>query len=277
VPVALSAGVMSKILSGEVSGVSAVTSAGADTGTDSTKNAVVPKKNNIVRLTLTRYLPVAACLAIMLVSLPWIINYLGRQSDYNNAAPMSAEMALTHSYDLADEDSAPRADSGAGIAPGGSADYGSAGGSTSRAGEFDAPWADQPAAEAFPAPTDASTSGAGLSGALIDGADPADIHLLIEPEDDDNMRDTGDDFDPLSQYEDAYAWIEIRGAPLSPLLTGIEPIQLGAGSEFDRFYVIPREIAQVLIEETQVWYGIEIPISTPESDYAILLYQNRTG
>jgi len=69
-PDALCAGVMEKVLS---------------------ENTEVPagnaNKSKIIRIALTRYLPVAACLAVMLITLPWVMNNYDRNTENSYLAP----------------------------------------------------------------------------------------------------------------------------------------------------------------------------------------------
>jgi len=73
VPDALRDGVMEKVLLEDAHGA-------GDTG----------KNRKVIRMVLTRYVPIAACLAVALITLPNVMNNSGGQDSYGNVAPMEA-------------------------------------------------------------------------------------------------------------------------------------------------------------------------------------------
>lgn len=291
VPEILCGSVMKSVLSGDTSGVSGLTISAKNA--QKAQKADASNRQKVIRIALTRYLPVAACLAVMLVSLPWIINYLGRQTSNYDAAPMSAEMAMSVAPSLAQDNSVPaggqdmeaengqRRDLGgaageadeSGAAGGSSADSSSTGsGAGSGAGGSASPPPAEPAADINVAFDDPEASDGPLG---YDNDAPFDADAP-EPEGFINdgtrpLQTPEDAWVILGQFGDAYAWIEITG-PLPNLLIGYEPEPLGGGFHFEMYYKIPSDVARELIDEILSSHGIAILPNNPDSDYAIVLY-----
>ena len=289
-PGALCDGVMEKILSG---------GAGRDGGERA--------RPRLLRTAVTKYLPVAACLAVMLISIPWIANNYRSQTFDMGAAPE----AMVQQYTAAD---APEAfqDSMAVMAGGGGPNTFSeempAPGSDAAAPDEDADVADsasgRASGEAFgetiddafimatdgkSAPSEAEVAEPELSrtGVRMQTGDlPPDIP---EPQDaslfDDYAvpRSTGDDadrpsasgvWDHLSGFQEAYAWIELTGGRPG-LLQGHETRYLPAGLEFQEYYLVPQTVVADLIEEAARSDGIDLKVYpfNIDSDYAIILWK----
>jgi len=265
------------------------------------------KKDNIIRLALTRYLPVAACLALVLIALPWAINTNDRSGggQTNELYPVSMmDNALSSSTTEAMPDAAwdaawdAPAEAGAGTRDDGMAESGMAGradtageadiagdnglreypagetGGGSVSGSPPAPSAAPPAApQPEPGGADAGVEGEAQAGNSFTDAEAEDVYAPpLDP------ADGGSFFpapaasgDALSEYSDAYAWIEIRG-PLPDLLAGYTPEPLGGEYRFEMFFKIPSSVAQELIDEIRASQGIAILVSNRDSDYAIVLY-----
>jgi len=79
-PGELCGGVMEKVLGGRAAG-----------------NGAAGARPRLVRTALTRYLPLAACLAVMLISLPWVISNFRGQNFDNASAPEQAALSFTAS------------------------------------------------------------------------------------------------------------------------------------------------------------------------------------
>ena len=79
--------------------------------------------------------------------------------------------------------------------------------------------------------------------------------------------------DLLSEFSDAYAWIEITGE-LPELLGAYDALPAGGWLDWDVYYTIPRDTARELIagikgrEEVAITYVLE------SSDYALVLYKS---
>ena len=283
-PDALLGGVMAKVLSGEAD--SEADGAYSEIGTrGNAAKTDDKKKNKVVRLMLTRYLPVAACLALVLLTLPWVINTNNRsdggRTGESGIAPMMADM---FDADAPAEIPAP-APAGGDMAGGMT---GGTDGATSRdAGvfgfdEYNADGAPPPAPSAAPqmesseeitvtikegeAESVYTEKSDNDTGALFEPADPADDSSL-------SLSPTTDARDIFGEFNDAYAWIEVTG-PLPKLLNGYKPEPLGDGFSFEMFFKIPSGVAQELIDELRVSQGIVILVNNRDSDYAIVLYSH---
>ena len=263
------------------------------------------KKNNIIRLALTRYLPVAACLALVLIALPWVINTNDRSGggQPNELYPMAMmddafgssapEVMPDAAWDAAWD--AP-AEAGGGMSGRADTADGSMSGEANMAGDYDlreyptgetgsggsvsetppAP-SSAPPAEPQPEPggADAEAEGEAQTGNSFTDATEDDFEAPpLQPAE-------GGAFFPapaaapdiLSEYSDAYAWIEIRG-PLPDLLAGYTPEPLGGEYRFEMFFKIPSSVAQELIDEIRTSQGIAILVSNRDSEYAIVLYSS---
>ena len=263
------------------------------------------KKNNIVRLALTRYLPVAACLALVLIALPWVINTNDRSGggQTNELYPVAMmDDAFGSSAPEAMPDAAwdaawdAPAEAGGGTADSGMAGRADTAGEADMAGDYNL----------REYPTGESGSGGSVSGtppapSSAPPAEPqpepggADAGIEGEAQMGNSFTDAAeDDFeapplqsaeggsffpapaaapDILSEYSDAYAWIEIRG-PLPDLLAGYTPVPLGGEYHFEMFFKIPSSVAQELIDEIRASQGIAILVSNRDSEYAIVLYSH---
>ena len=273
-PEALRAGVMDKILSGE---------------TDNAAGAASVKRQKTVRILLTRYLPVAACLAVVLLTLPWIMDNQSRQTGLDNISPAAApEMSMAAPGSSVDEEdlmlkaqdrSGGNATAGGGgglltpESPQDGADPALAGPASTPApavGNAAAP-APEPAPEAAP--------GGGAS-APAPAPPQSQPHSSMPDPDSAPEQMTDDNEVPLlapdvwrvfGGFDDAYAWIEITG-DLPGILTVYVPESLDGLSDWEAYYMIPRTVAQMLIDEIKARDGFDVPVINEDSDYAIVLY-----
>jgi len=258
-------------------------------------------KRKQARVMLLRYVPIAACLAIMLISMPWIINTLNRTS-YDSEAPEVSLLQATV-YDSPDEDN-------------GSMRF--AGGSGTARMEDGAP-APEAAPDAvpelpaaIPAPSEADarlyfdddnfdgaefTTGTPVTTGGEAQSDPSSVDMAspIQPEPSATSQPTGDDaawsrnadaepeavfdlpmdgvLDLLEHFSDAYAWIELTG-DLPKMLESYDPEPLDGWLDWEVYYVISRSAAQELIKETHTREGFTLTINHKDGSYAIVLYSS---
>jgi len=272
-PDALRDGVMEKIISMDTAG-----------------NAGTDKKPRLVRTVLTRYLPVAACLAVMLISLPWIINYnssrsggtgggfspAGEQVAETFAAPFALNETpdsmqdMSGDGDLATFSIAPDA-------PEGSASTFSVGTAIpeeymTRSGNGAVSEADEP--ESAQAGTRVQTDLAADSStppvqasALI----PADDAWQGAAAESGDLPGPSENWISMEGFEDAYAWVEITG-DLPKILLKQEPEPLPDGLAFEAYCKIPVSVVEELKKESGLRNGIEIVLNNADSDYAIVFW-----
>ena len=289
VPEALRSGVMDKVMSGSFAraGGGAVPgympqsySAGASAG-GAAGSGYVPqsadysagakagggadaKKRRPVRATLTRYLPVAACLAVVLLALPFVVIYYSGQTDNIVSAPEAAQNGFMAPGAAADGDLASTGRAG-GMAESDDAALGGGG-----------PLLEPPAEDAGYTPfgelelSDVPPPEEYLPVEPAGGYDTEDVEA--EPWD---LPDPADAYAALNElYDDVYAWIEITGE-LPELLLGYEPERLAyplrRWLNFDVTYRISRDVADELIE-ILARDGIEVMIVNVDSQYALVLY-----
>ena len=270
-PEALRVGVMDKILSGE---------------TDSAAGAASVKRQKTVRTLLTRYLPIAACLAVVLLTLPWIMDNQSRQTGLDNISPAAApEMSMA-------APSSPDAEQDLMIEAkdrfGGNATAGGGGGGSqmpeSPLGGADMPMNDPapaPAAEPAPAPAPAAAPGNAPAPGGVPTPSTSDPHASMSDADTgEHEQVTDDNSVPLLElefwrifgdFDDAYAWIEIIG-DLPELLTAYVPEPQGDSPDLAAYYMVPRSVAQMLIDEIKARDGFDVPVINEDSDYAIVLF-----
>lgn len=249
-----------------------------------------------------RYLPAVACLAIILLALPWVISnrQIPAESSYTGttAAP-DAFLTAGVPESLTEESGAGgsngQSEAGAGFggriflhdaatqaAPASpppisspfSADIADARGSEDVTAAPRAPvsgpfqWAETEAQEEMPdvmpdiAQTPEISAHAGIT-----GAPEADAMPL--PTDESGFLRT---FNEL--ISEAYVWIEIEGE-LPESLGMLEAEPLGEWSVWDRMYKIPVAEAQTLLAELSQSEDIQITFGDRNSDYAIVLFAYR--
>jgi len=244
------------------------------------------KRPKIIRIALTRYLPVAACLAVMLITLPWIIDYHDRQTRESFSAPGSApefSTGVSGAPSAAKQDSMTETDrsqmatsgggdTAGGSAPSSSAPSGAGGGSAAgpSAASPEAPMnADSaPRAEDSGVDDDAGMGNSGPSGELV-------VEVGLEPPPiEDGGRESPVPPEGSSipdDFNDAYARIEITGE-LPEILAAYDPEPQGDRSGWEMIYRIPRTVALELIDEISTRDGIDIQVINEDSEYAIVLY-----
>jgi hypothetical protein len=216
------------------------------------------------RVMLTRYVPIAACLAVVLLALPFVVNRSGQNAD-SMPAPMQINMAL---MELEDSDYSSRAVQGA-VQDGG-IDNESALPDMPEAPppsphESDAitpPQGSPPAGEVFGNPGDPSSDSGRQQSAppQLGGFEP-------DPPQDLEFFRPGE---PPSVVP-YYAFIEITGE-LPEYLSSYESM-IGAGSEDTREYIlIPRDEADELIELLRDRAGVVITPYSADGEYALVIY-----
>jgi len=284
-PEALCSGVMAKIQSGEADGDNSESGASSFESRSADSTAVVgnAKKNNVVRMVMTRYLPMAACLALVLISLPRVISNRsgGGQTNQQIPAPMMAEISM-ESAPAAMMDAPPEV--GGGMAGGGdTASSRNAGGFSGFGSDISGAPAPAPSPSAMPQPDSfveiviAEDEIGLVKDAFVDEPESPEATGYAE---DNDASDSGsisatpaEVEEILREFKDAYAWIEIRGK-LPEQLAGYESEPLGEGYQFEVFYKIPSSVAQVIIDEIYVSQGLAILVSNSDSEYAIVLYSH---
>ena len=269
VPEALRSGVMEKVLS--AGAAQAAGSAGAEhtmqTGVGA-HGAADNKARKPVRAALSRYIPVAACLAVVLLALPFVIIYYGGQTGDNASAPNGVLQGVV----------APEAAAGS--------EWGDE--STGRSGmeqlEAEAGGgAPHPAAEAALDDADLSPD-SGYARDLIplpdtppgEPEDSSEFGSWNQEDDTAHLPDPAEALAALNELlEDVYAWIEITGE-LPELLWSYESAQLADPLRhwlnFDVVFRIHRDVADELINELMAQDGIDIMIINADSQYALVLY-----
>ena len=246
------------------------------------------KRRKVIRIALTRFLPVAACLAVVLLALPRVMNVnrsVNDMASYSGGAGSAPKSESQMSSSAPAPSAAPGSskDSG-GYSSGGSAISGSgadtaAGGSSmySAKGETGEPDAIENIQEDAdytnkdkPFPSDGSSA---VSAPEESGGDSERGPAL--PENPAAGSQTGEDpqdtMSILNEFEGAYALIEISGE-LPELLNKYEAMALDGRYNWDVYYEIPREEAQALIKTLAARYGTETDILNENSKYAIVLY-----
>jgi len=263
-PEALFSGVMDKILSGE-----------ADSTADH-KSAIKP---GIIRMALTRYLPVAACLAIMLITLPRIINYRSGQNGESGATPMSDQISIAPAAPSAMPDAAMEAGggmTGSSDELSGSDTGGAFGGNTD--GSEAPSLSEAPPAEPFAEEPDMGGESR-MTQSFTEASDDMDSTAHDDPADNSAVMWIQNEIkETLGEFSDAYAWIEITGH-LPKLLQQLEPVPLPADLSYEVYYWIPGTVVDELIKEADFSDGIEIAvyINNIDGDYAIVLYTSSEG
>lgn len=237
-------------------------------------------RQKIVRTILTRYLPVAACLAVILISLPWVINNQGlRYNEMYSGSGESANMVVMDTVTAAGGAAAPQA--------------------PAMTMPAEAPMPSTPIApapESAPVAGDSSSMSGGVAPAPEEYAPaPAPSGTVAAEDDADGYAEPGAEFGSESEawrnedgrlpalpqavvdentliaFADAYAWIEING-DLPELLSGYEPEPLNGKTGFNVYFIIPRDVAQVLMKESEGYDGYDFQIKDRGSDYAVVFF-----
>jgi hypothetical protein len=224
---------------------------------DPTRVIDITKKRSTLRIVLSRYVPVAACLAVILLALPYFLNL--NRSAYD-AAPGSAPVQLGTM--TADMDAA-----GGGMpAPGATppAPAGAPGGAipeTAGAGGR----VDSPAL----APTDAPPSpelGGGFGGQVTD-----DNHTQSSGEAAPVEAEPGEVYELFRNFSAAFAWIEITGE-FPEFLEPYEAEFLDDRFIWEMYFEIPRDAAAEFIVELTDGEGVIITYVDDAGDYVMVMY-----
>jgi len=297
VPEALRTGVMESILS------DGVVSARDNTQSDA-------RKHKPFRIIILRYAPIAACLAVILLAMPWFVNSLNHRS-FDSGAPML--MSDMNKSSQTDADSG-GTDTGEALlealyddmiivgrndaalepvpAPAPAADAPSADPDTTRAAgagpndasKFTHAEADAPA-DAPEMAADTSNAQNGESGLRADWSDDeteldgAHSSMFIpEPEAAVGLQEPpvyaeapGAILSILDDFSDAYAWIEITGE-LPKILGAYDPEPLDDWLSWEVYYEIPTDAAQKLIKEISGSDGVSVTYNYNNGKYAIVFY-----
>jgi len=245
-------------------------------------DAVLTKKRGAVRTMLTRYIPVAACLAVILLSLPYIRN-MSRDSNSiqtgGGFAPMSAPFAEQADLYLAEEsgfedgDGETSKSSRAAMQDSGLYTTGSATSPGSSSMPSSAP-APSVAPNTLPSdPNDSSLSGTAIpepsSGS---GREPESDALPPGANQEPGAGETKTGITGVPHYfDDAYAWIIISG-DLPELLLSYDPVPIEGWGSWDTWYAIPRTAAMELIKETNPSYAMDVYFIDESIDIAFVFY-----
>ena len=232
------------------------------------------KRQKIVKVIFTRYVPVAACLAIILLTLPRIIDLSRLSYDSATTNQMAMIPESSAESDIADfivrEYTGSISDSDM-----------SGGGQNTDVGKSENGSINAPAA-----PPPSYSNGSFGNNSTAPELAPATVPSAApEPEDESTLRDQALGGDPViiatepsedvsNNYRDfsgAYALIEITGA-LPELLTSYEPELLYDMPDWKMRFDIPRDTAQALIEEAGALGGISVTYFSEDSDHAVVLY-----
>ena len=307
-PEALHKNVMDKILSDDSTAPDTIFKDTASKGAPSpVANSADGRKRT--RLILLRYVPMAACLAVMLLALPWIINNFSRKAS-NDAAPMSASLydinesaVMNQKAEKWDEDQVMPNDKDkatgyttsndslpAPLAPpppsesveiesdSSTRDYGDNGGAS---GESDGMGMDQTftmeAPQDAPEPEVAPYAVTDPSAARQESASGSEGSSSPQTSDNSSKNSTNEESNDvlklLDSFSDAYVWIEIKGN-LPERLKAYEAIPLDDWLSWMVYYSISRATAQDLISELGTRDKVSITYTNENGDYAIVFYSS---
>jgi len=273
-PESLSVSVMKAILDGDIDMAGPDTSDPAqdsqhDIDADIDAAGGGEKKRGIIKLVLTRYLPAAACLAILLLTLPTVLNLRNAAFDSPPGSGGTSGGASSKSFSQADSAVAPES------APDGAFDSGagySINDSDLTGSEMPAPAARDPGEvsdDEMPIPE------ADLAGNPAD--DPADGSF---PENEDSSLSggsqqsaPGDVLSLLDSFSDAYAWIEVTGE-LPEVLSEYDPVYLEDWLNWEMYYRIPRGAVLELLDAASFLCEVTVSLNDSNSDYAIVFYSS---
>jgi len=265
----------------------------------------IAKKRSITRIVLSRYVPIAACLALVLLTLPRVFNINRSDTDMANEGglQMMSEMAINRPI-TGGGGSGGAAQSGganapAAAPPAAASDSFYAGddgtGRSSQSSPFVRPGgadASAPAAESVPSSTPTpsplmpSAPEPLAPGSQAGAADPMDepepevyIDSPESPLMDDgelyNEQPPGYATGLLREFNDAFALFEITGE-LPDLLASYEPEPATDELDWEMLFIIPRaaalELLEILAGNDSV--SIIVNIENSASDYAIVLYSS---
>jgi len=245
---------------------------------------VMTKKRGAVRIMLTRYIPVAACLAVILLTLPYIRN-MSRDSNSiqtgGGFAPMSAPFAQQDESYLAEEsgfeDSDKEAPGGGRAAVRDSGSY-SAGSATSPGFSTMPSSAPAPAPSVAPNVLPSDPNDSSLSGTAIpeppsgSGQEPERDALPPGADQGTGAGETKTGITGVPHYfDDAYAWIIITGY-LPEFLLSYDPVPIEDWGSWDTWYAIPRTVAMELIKETNPSYAMDVYFIDENIDIAFVFY-----
>lgn len=262
-PESLRAGVMEKILSDEMVG----------SGRDE-------KKRSALHLVFTRYAPIAACLAIVLLTLPRILDLRHTINYTNNAAAPEAALMMGSSFDMNVDDSDEAWDS---FPEEASMETAMAGGGGAVADADDgAPM--MTGRHPFPVPT--------MPGSAIDRGGYAEPETDFSHQTTDQAQESedirqssvqdnafGNERRPdqgggaLSAFSDdhSWAWIIITG-DLPDILLRYTPEPAGDWLGWESVYEIPIPAARLLISEVAGRDDVTIRYINEESEFALVMY-----
>ena len=230
------------------------------------------KKPGNARVILLRYAPLAACLAVMLIAAPWIMQTIN-QSPIGSVPSPAANMELAISQDESTSGAVSGGmDQGAGFAP-------EAGGGSM--------FTDGEATPAAPPEVAADVEAEEIQRRSVGSEEMPEapqVHAEVFTTDsvqdvtsaDDSAEgwsqsDPGGVLDTLVVFSDAYAWIEITG-DFPEFLTAYDPEQLEGWLDWELCYRIPRAAALVLIEDLSGRGDVLITLNDSSSDYAVVFY-----
>ena len=318
-PVSLRAGVMDRVLGGGAApasggetptpgyaaptpGIAAPTSGGAAPTPGGAKSRAP------FRPVLLRYAPLAACLAIALLAVPWIANMLIQpRSDVSGPALTESVMSKSAqtdtggadmgSYELpfeACDDSLFMAGTGEVEAPApppeaplpeaAADDSQRSWGDSNEGGNFTVAGIEAPmdapdvASDPWEAAPEEPMQQADMPGGDMEEMYSGGSTPLLESEGDDGSSRAFDPFDTaggvmdlLGGFSDAYAWIEITGK-LPKLLDAYDPEPLDGWLNWEMYYEISVDAAKMLIKEISGSESAAVIYNNDSGKYAIVLY-----
>ena len=221
---------------------------------------------------IKRYLPAVACLAVILLALPFVINERTNQDQYNTWSSPDTAPALTTedaqtfptsrmeaAYDAYGADEAARAVAG-GIAPAAIAPFETA---EAEIEVFFDDIADdaQEEDDAFHMRTEDDVL-----------PEVADTPPLL-PVDEDAQQPEQHLFGALdAALLNSYVLIEIQGE-LPEALIGMEYVELGTWSIWDRYFTVPKAVGLELAEALEDEPNVDITFLEEGSEYAIIMFK----
>jgi len=247
------------------------------------KSAAPTKSKTKPIIYLKRYLPAVACLAVILIALPFVVNERTRLDEtYFMVAPAAAPGAALEAFF---EDMAPNMEMEYG-AQSRQADMPIAAGGTVL--DHDDMWvweeefAEFETDRAMPAPNMGSMpelAAGAAPGMTMPSAPTPTPELTMPPPTASRQEAFGLEetyTDDLSAFNalisEAYMIIEMKGGELPDLIAAYEPIALGEWTIWDKAIRIPQTLAQALTLELDNHGEIFITHMDADSDFAVVLY-----
>jgi len=231
---------------------------------DTVSGTTSVKRPISLRLVLTRYAPVAACLAVILLALP-VINNL-RNAQYDSAAPLSANIETGGiAPAMASPDSVyDGAAAGSGERQQSLAENGFAGNNDD---QYDYDESESYKSE-MPMPAGAPPPGMMTNDALDTASDDGRINSKTGDFDSESAQAATE---VLMRIGSAYAWLTFTGE-LPPEFDIYEQTPVGDDMEWAMYFEIPVDLLPVLLDALGDLDDIEVMMNDSRSDYVIVMY-----